>query len=166
MHDHEVPGAPVRILAMEEGDEAHVPHEVEDGLRSQRDLARDDRETDAVLRDLELREVYAAGRRDALRERDVPLRLVHSGEPVGPPPTRPTVVALAACVIVLLVVECLLTALRVGGAVAWDWGWVLAPLWVPTAAGTSPSCSWASSWRPWTSATRLAGGARERRARD
>ena len=136
MHDHEVPGARVRILALEEGDEAHVPHEVEEGLRSQRDLARERGETDAVLRDLELREAYAAGRAHALRERDVPLRLVHSGEPVGPPPTRPTVVALAACVMVLLVVECLLMALRVGGAIAWDWGWVLAPLWVPSVVGT------------------------------
>ena len=136
MHDHEVSGAPVRVLALEEGDEPHVPHEVEDGLRSHREMARDDGETDAVMRDLELRKAYAAGRAHAPRERDAPLRLVHSGEPVSPPPTRPTVVALAACVMALLVVECLLMALRVGGAIAWDWGWVLAPLWLPTVVGT------------------------------
>ena len=136
MHDHEVPGARVRILALEEGDEPHVPREVEDGLRGHHELAREYAETDAVMRDLELRKAYAAGRSDALRERDVPLRLVHSGEPVRPPPSRPTVVALAACVMVLGAVECLLMALRVGGAIAWDWGWVLAPLWLPTVVGT------------------------------
>ena len=135
MHDHEVPGAPVRVLALEEGDEPYVPHEVEDGLRSHREMARDDGETDAVMRDLELRKAYAAGRTHAPRERDSPLRLVHSGEPVSPLPTRPTVVALAACVTALLVVECLLMALRVCGAIAWDWGWVLAPVWLPTVVG-------------------------------
>ena len=134
MHDHEIPGA-VRILALEEGDEPHVPHKVKDGLRSHREMGHEYGETDAVLRDLELREAYAAGQAHAPRERDAPLRLSHSGGPVSPPPTRPTVVALAACVMVVLVVGCLPVALRVGGAIAWDWGWVLAPLWVPSVVG-------------------------------
>ena len=36
----------------------------------------------------------------------------------------------------LILLECVLIALRVGGAITWDWGWVLAPVLAPSFVAT------------------------------
>ena len=65
-----------------------------------------------------------------------PLRLVHSGEPISKAPSPPIFVAVLVCVCALLLIECVLIALRVGNAITWDWGLVLAPLLLPTVVAT------------------------------
>ena len=122
----EVPGhGPTVILAHLEGDETGLPHAVEHRLRTGQKVDRDgDDEID----------LYADGFRDGAMTRVPP-----------PDDTRPTVVALTVCVMALLMVVCLLAALRVGGAIAWDWAWVLAPLWVPVSVATvalTLACVW------------------------
>ena len=65
-----------------------------------------------------------------------PLRLVHSGEPISPSPRLPIIPALLVCACALVLIECVLITLRVGHAIDWDWGWVLAPLLLPTVIAT------------------------------
>ena len=186
-HEHEIPGhGPTRILALEDGDEAHVPQEVEVELKRGPQECAEERRV-RVLRlfrtDYHLSEDKALCMRDWTRghpdlaaefvsaahdveaedearfERYAPLldlpedlapeaaptssRRAREPDlaptptsPLSPPPPRPTVVALGVCYVPLLLVTCLLAALRTGGAVTWDWAWVLAPVWLPLVLGT------------------------------
>jgi hypothetical protein len=158
-HDHDVPGAgPVRILSVEEGDVPEVPHEVEAELRRPMGK-RPSRFTRAELLE-QFRDDYEASTYDrpgclhdwrqvhpeltvdlvgiALEVENGPKRLpkVPDPSPISPPPPRPTVAALGVCYVPLLLATCLLAALRTGGAIAWDWAWVLSPVWLPMVLGT------------------------------
>ena len=159
MDHHDVPGAgPVRILALEEGDQAGVPHEVEAELRKPAER-RPSRFTRAELLE-QFRDDYEASTHDRpgcfrdwaqvhpelaidfagigqeIEYGPKPLPKTPDPSPISPPPPRPTVAALGVCYAPLLVVTCLLAALRTGGAIAWDWAWVLAPVWLPMVLGT------------------------------
>ena len=160
-HDHDVPGAgPVRILALEEGDAPEVPHWVEEDLR--RPMAK----KPAVSTRAELLEqfrddyeasVAIANRPGCLRDWQQihpelavdlvgialevengpkPLPKAALPSPLSPSPSRPTVAAVGVCAFADVLLTCLLAALRTGGAIAWDWGWVLAPVWLPMVLGT------------------------------
>lgn len=159
-------GPTVILAHDDEGDAAAVPHEVEAALRRPPSMTklealdafdadlRGSEDKEGCLRDWRRSYPHLADDLSRMYQDHLfgafmaaptsPLppgfgrpRLVHSGEPVlAPPAGRPTVVALVVCVMALLAVESLLVALRVGGAIAWDWGWVLAPVWVPVSVAT------------------------------
>ena len=157
-HETEIPGAPTRILAVEEGDAVDLPHEVDTDLRrGRRETLQERRERVLPMFrvDYELSENRSACLHDwgtlhpdlledyrAVIEDMAPptekgsLRLVHSGEPVSPRPSRPILPAFMVSVFALILIECVLIALRVGHAIDWDWGWVLAPLLLPSLIAT------------------------------
>ena len=157
-HDHDVPGAgPTRILSLEDGDAPEVPHEVEAELRRPSRRSRDqvlaDFEADFVgssydrvgcLRDWRRLHPALTPDLDLIADSIDPMVRVSMGQPghapdaspLSPPPPRPTVAALGVCYVPLVLVTCLLAALRTGGAIGWDWGWVLAPVWLPMVLGT------------------------------
>ncbi|WP_237481340.1 hypothetical protein [Lichenibacterium dinghuense] len=159
-------GPTVILAHDDEGDAAAVPHEVAEALRHpprmtklealdtfEADL-RGSEDKEGCLRDWrrsyphladDLSRMYQDHLFGAfVASPSVPLppgfgspRLVHSGEPADPAPAMaPVYTALLLAICVQVLVTVLLVALRVGGALDWSWGWVTAPLWVPSTVAT------------------------------
>ena len=148
-HDNEIPGAgPTRIFSIEEGDAVDLPPDIDTEFRrGRRETLQERRERVLpIFRvDYELTSNLAACLHDwgtlhpdllddyraVIRDMAPP-----PAAAISPKPSPPIFVVVLVCVCAIVLVECVLVALRVGHAIDWDWGWVLAPLLLPTVIAT------------------------------